>query len=375
MGSPLSRALVALTCLALACTAAPPAAPAVTAPASLAPVGEATGSVPTQTASQPLSPPVLVRVTDGGTHAQRGLYIGLERGYFAEEGLEIELVPSRATPDTIASLVTGELHFGSGGPDPIIFNAALRGVGVKIVAYYIQVGLGDRSTGFSVRKDLIDSGQYRGPADFRGLTVAVTGNGGLQHMFLERVLGWGGLTLADVETVVLSFADTVPAFANGRIDAGFVAEPFTSVAEAQGTAAQVVGIGDVYPGVPGNVMTISPLFAEREPEAARRFVTAHLRGQRDYYRAIQANEGGRDEIIQILSQYTPIKDPKLYDRLLTSPVDPNMTLDPRILDEIQDYYVKFGTLLQRVDVSQVLDRTYADYALARLGRLSEPAGR
>ena len=121
--------------------------------------------------------------------------------------------------------------------------------------------------------------------------------------------------------------------------------------------------------LPGNVMTISPIFAERQPEAARRFITAHLRGQRDYYRAVQRNEGGRDDVVQILIKYTPIKDPKLYEGLLTSPVDPNAVMDPRILNDVEDYYVKFGTVPQKVDIGQVLDRTYVDYALARLGRV------
>ncbi|HWP28116.1 MAG TPA: ABC transporter substrate-binding protein [Chloroflexota bacterium] len=346
-------------------------APVPTAPpVSQAPV-ESTASAATTAplAPPPLHPPVLVKVSDGGTVAHRGLYIGLERGYFAEEGLEIERVPSRGTPDTIAALVTGDLHFGSGGPDPIIFNAALRGVGVKIVTYLIQIGQGDLSSGFVVRKDLVDSGRYQGLEDFRGLTVALPGDGGLQHLFLERLLSRGGLTLADVQTVVLPFPDMVPALANRAIDAAFLAEPFISVAEAQGVAMAVMPMGEIYPGVPGNVMTISPRFAAQHPEAARRYVTAHLRGQRDYYRAVQRNEGGRDEIVQILMKYTPIKDPALYARLLTSPVDPNLTLDAQPLNEIQDYYVKFGTLQQRVDVSQVLDRSYAEYALARLGRL------
>ncbi len=335
--------------------------------ASSAPVTPATTGEPA--APAPLSPPVRVRAIDARTIAHRGVYIALERGYFAEEGLEVELVPTSANPDTIAALVTGELDFSSGGPEPIIFNAAARGVGVKIVAYNVQIGTGDLSSGFLVRKDLLDSGRYQGPQDFRGFTVALPANGGLQHMFLERLVGRGGLTLADVQTVVLPFPETLPAFANGAIDAAFVADPFASIAEAQGVAAQVAPMGDLYPGMPGNVLTISPVFAAREPEAARRYITAHLRGQRDYYRAIQRDEGGRDEIIQILMKYTPIQDPRLYTRLLTSPVDPNMTLDPRPLEEIRDYYLKFGTLQQRVEVSQVLDRSYADYALQRLGRL------
>jgi NitT/TauT family transport system substrate-binding protein len=394
----LGALLVALVCLALSACTAPAAgpAPARAKPAASAPgapvtsvpapatdataagapmtasapaaTGQASASAPGQ-APPPLSPPVMVKVADGGTVAHRGLYIGLERGYFADEGLEIDRIPTTAQTDNVAALVTGELHFASGGPDPIIFNAVQRGVGVRVVLYNIQIGAGDRSSGFVVRKDLLDSGRYRELKDFKGLTVSLPSDGGFQHLFVQRMVAPAGLSLADVETVVLPFADAPAALANKRVDASFVAEPFITVAQSQGSAELVAPMGDVYPGVPGNVLSISPVFAERQPEAARRFVAAYLRGQRDYYRAVQLNEGGRDDIVQILIKYTPIKEPRLYEGLLTSPVDPNAVMDPRILNDVEDWYVRFGTVQQKVDVSQVLDRSYADYALARLGRL------
>jgi NitT/TauT family transport system substrate-binding protein len=345
---------------------APAAAPATAS--TPAATGPAAASAPGQP-PPPLSPPVLVKVADGGTVAHRGLYIGLERGYFADEGLEIDRIPTTAQVDVMAALVTGELHFASGGPDPIIFNAVQRGVGVRVVLYNIQIGQGDRSSGFVVRKDHLESGRYRELKDFKGLTISLPSDGGFQHLFVQRMVGPAGLSLADVETVVLPFADAPAALANKRVDASFLAEPFITVAQSQGSAELVAPMGDVYPGVPGNVLTISPVFAAQQPEAARRFVAAYLRGQRDYYRAVQLNEGGRDEIVQVLIKYTPIKEPRLYEGLLTSPVDPNAVMDPRILNDVEDWYVRFGTVQQKVDIGQVLDRTYADYALGRLGRV------
>jgi NitT/TauT family transport system substrate-binding protein len=322
---------------------------------------------PTQGAPPPLSPPVAIKVGSQGTVAERGIFIALERGYFAEEGLDVDLIPVRT--DQIPLLVTGEIDFSNGGSDPSVFNAVQRGVGVKIVAYNIVIGEHDSSSAFVVRKDLVDGGQYREPSDLKGRTVGVPPASATPMIFLERWLAKGGLALPDVSTVNLPFADLVPALANRGVDAAFLAEPFITISERQGTAVEAAPTGDLYPGMVGNVLTISPVLAERNPEAARRFVTARLRGIRDYYRAIQQNDGGRDEIVQILIKYTPIKDPNLYGRLLTSPVDPNSPLTERPLNELQDYYVQTGAVQQRVDVRQVVDPSYTDYALQRLGRV------
>jgi len=147
-----------------------------------------------------------------------------------------------------------------------------------------------------------------------------------------------------------------------------LAEPFVSAGKARGVVAPVVRLTEVFPGVILQAMLLSPVFAREQPEAARRFVTAHLRGQRDYYRAFIQNDGSRDALVPILTKYTNIKDPDLYGRMGTHGVDPNGAIDLAVLDELQGYYLRYGTQQQRVDSARAMDPSYIDYALQRLGR-------
>jgi hypothetical protein len=50
-------------------------------------------------------------------------------------------------------------------------------------------------------------------------------------------------------------------------------------------------------------------------------------------------------------------------------VDPNGELNEARLDEAQDYFVRIGNHQQRIDLSRVIDYSYRDYALQRLGRV------
>ena len=187
-------------------------------------------------------------------------------------------------------------------------------------------------------------------------------------IFLERWLAKGGLGLTDVQVTNLPFADLVPALANRGVDAAFLAEPFITVAERQGTAVESAPTGDIYPGMVGNVLTVSPVIAERNPEAVRRFVTARLRGIRDYYRAVQRDEGGRDEIVQVLIKHTPVKDASLYGGC--SPPGRSERCHARApADRATGLLRAVGSVPQRIDVAQVMDGSYNDYALGRLGRL------
>src|SRR5205807_1478786 len=78
---------------------APPAAPA--SPAAAQPAAPA--------AVQPLSPPVSLRVGAIGLGGEVGMFLAQERGYFADEGLEVEFVPFRSAAEALPALASGEL--------------------------------------------------------------------------------------------------------------------------------------------------------------------------------------------------------------------------------------------------------------------------
>ena len=54
------------------------------------------------------------------------LWIATKKGFFDQQGLDVELVLLRGMPMTVQALAAGSLHFGSGGPEPYI-EATERG--------------------------------------------------------------------------------------------------------------------------------------------------------------------------------------------------------------------------------------------------------
>ncbi len=361
--------VVGLLVALVACSAppsAPTAKPAAEGPAPAAAAARAPTSPTVPTAVQPLTPPVPVKVGTLGIGSEAAIYIAYERGYFRDEGLEVELIHFARGSEQMAPLATGELHFGSGSPDPSLFNAAARGIGVKIVGINAVVNQDYNATHLVIRKDLIDRGRYRDLHDLRGMTLAVSGAGSVAQIYLEHILARGGLTRDDVTETVVPFPDMLAGLANRGVDAAWITEPYLNVAESEGLAQRVIGMADVYRGLIVQALLLSPVFARDQPEAARRFVTAHLRGARDYYHGMIRGEG-KDAIIQILTKHTNIKDPAQYARIGTHGVAVNGEIDEQILSDMQDYFVRYGTQQQKVDVMQVVDLSYLNYALARLG--------
>jgi NitT/TauT family transport system substrate-binding protein len=354
--------------------AAPPKpAQAPTAAPAAAPTGAA--AAPSAQAARPtvgpLNPPVSVKVGVTGIAPEAAIYQAVERGYFQDEGLDVELVPVRGITEQIGLLATGQLQLGNGGVDPGLFNAAQRDIGLKFITTLVSSS--EQNPGAAamlVRQELVDSGQYQGYRDLKGLTIAVSALGTTSQMHVERGLAKGGLTVDDVNVVAMSFPDMLTALGNKAIDAAWEVEPFLAIANSRGIAHTVFQAGDVFPGALGVVMVISPQFAAEQPEAARRYMTGYLRATRDYYRAFVSNENpaGREEFYQVLMKHTPVKDAALYPLMSWSGVDPNGGLDERMLDEMQDYLYQKGTIREKVDPSRVVDHSYANYAVERLGR-------
>jgi NitT/TauT family transport system substrate-binding protein len=361
--------LVAAAGLLTACV---PAAPA-TAPTTAPPGAPTPAPAPTPAQKAPAAAATLVTVKYGnlGIAPEAGIYIAIDRGYFREEGVEVELQKFNSGAEQTPLLATGQLHFGAGGPDPSLFNAVGRGIDLKLVNHNALVTAGDASAALVVRKDLIDAGRYRGPADLKDLKVGVNIEKTTSQLYVERFLHKGGLTVADVSLVQIAFPDMVPALGNKAIDAGWAVEPFVTIGQVQNIARAVGPMAEVYPGAVTMVLMLSPTFARQEPEATQGFVTAHLRGQRDYYRAFLKDEGGKEAIIQTLTRYTPVKDPAVYARLGFHGVDPNGELNRVTLEEMQDYFLRIGSQEKKLDLNTLIDSSYVDRATQRLGRLAQ----
>jgi NitT/TauT family transport system substrate-binding protein len=261
------------------------------------------------------------------------------------------------------------VQFGSSSLDPAVLNAVARGINIKILQDKARFRAESGTAALMARADLYDSGELNELSEIRGKTIGVLGRNLTPDYYMETAFKKVGLTLDDVEFSLMQLTDMPVALANKAVDAAWMYEPLLTTMVLRGLATPLIDAGQIVPDEYPQVLYASEAFIQENPEAVRRFVTAHLRGQRDYYRAVIKDEGGKDEVFQILARHTAVKDLALYPRMGMHAVDPNGGMDERILDDYQDYFVKAGTQQRKIDLTKVIDRTYVDYALERLGRL------
>jgi NitT/TauT family transport system substrate-binding protein len=349
---------------AVATTAAPTSAAPSAAP--VAPT-RAVPAAPAGAALPPLNPSVTVRVGALSSISDSGIYIGLERGYYRELGLavQVETIPD---PNAISTAVAAnQLAVGGFGVNANPFQVAARGIGIKMVADKGSFRPGFGFAGLLARQDLYDGGQLRTPADVRGRTVTKLAPCDSSDPWFERLFARGGFTRDDVEFQLMPFPDVTAALANRAVEVGWQLEPLITLAADRGIATEFVTADEIYPNQQIAAIFYSPDFAA-DTDAAQRFMIGYVRALRDYNDAFGPRHQGRPAIAQILAKHTTVKDITLYDRITPAGLDPDGHLNvPGVRDDLA-LFQRLGCVTgELADVSRVVDESFVNYAVGVLG--------
>ena len=356
----------------LACAPAQPATGATPPPAATRPPSGAAAVATTapSPAAAPIVPPAPATVRLGLMYSasDAGLLIALERGYYREQGIEVELEQFGAAAQMLGPLGAAQIDAGGTAITPGFLNAFARGVRVRVVADKGSTEPGWGYQGIAIRRPLWDAGTVRGPADLRGRKVAIPSVASSAEVGLDRGLRLGGIGVREVDLTQLSFPDMPPALASGAIDGALIIEPFLTRVEADGTAVVWKREDEYYPNHQIALMYYSEPFATERAEVARRFMVAYLRGTRDYNDGFRRGDSTRrQEAIAALVKHTTVKDPALYERMAMPALHPDGEIHIESLRENYEYWVANGYQEERVTITDLVDSSFIRFAQQQLG--------
>lgn len=301
-----------------------------------------------------------------GFLSDAGIFIAIEKGYFEEQHIQVELRRFGSATDQVELLANGTLDIGSGALGPELFNAIARGLPIRMVADKGSLNPGFGFNVFVVRRDLLDSGRVKTAADLKGLTLGTESLVSNVLVEYEALLQSGGLTLDDVTFAVLPQTEAPAALAGKELDATIVAEPFGTIIESQGVGKIFVTMDKLVPDFQIAPIFYSPAFAEGRRDVAVRWMAAYLKGLRFYNEAFD-DPAKKEELVQILIKHTPVQDPMLYERMIY----PGLAADGRVnadsIMEQQRFLHERGMVPRLVPVEQIVDHSFVEEALAMLG--------
>ena len=282
--------------------------------------------------------------------------IGVDDGYFSEQGIELKLVPFEASSDILTALLAGQIDFSSETLSAGAINAVAQSDNLRFVA---EKGFVDPASTcpyqvIVARDDLLKDGFINNPENVKGLKFVMT-PASIFEYGMEVQLANLGLTSLDVEIIsITSQPDRLEALKNDAVDVVTSAEPWITRTKQSGAGDTWVSFGELTPFLPQGVVIYGENLTSN-PDVGNRFMVAYLRAIQQY------NEGKTDRNIEIISAYT-----QLSPEDLESACWPTVAADGRTHPDAwmpyQEWMVSKGYLEAVVPFEKLWDAQFVDFA-------------
>ena len=218
--------------------------------------------------------PVRVRVSEV-THSvfYAPQYAAMALGFFADEGLEIDLMNGGGADKVMTSVLTGEVDIGLAGPEACIY-VLLEG---RRDAPRVFAQLTQCDGSFIVGRQAEDFAWQ----NLRGKTILGGRKGGMPEMTLEYVMRKNGVIPHEDATVDTSvqFNMMAGAFTGGQGDYVTLFEPTATQIERAGKGYILASIGQESGEIPYTAYFANKSWLQENADTAQRFVNAIAKAQ------------------------------------------------------------------------------------------------
>ena len=235
------------------------------------------------------------------------LTVAERKGYFKDEGLEVEIPDFPGGARALQALVGGSADLVSGAYEHTI-NMAAKKQPIKAVVLQARYS----SIVLLMPKD--KAAKYKGPQDLKGLKVGVTAPGSSTNMFVNNILAKGGFKPTDISVVgVGTGSGAFAAMDKGEIDALSNLDPVVTQLEATGKFTAVAdsrtekGMKDIYGGdYMASVIYTTDEFIRKYPNTVQAVVNAMVRADKWIAKATP------QEVVELMPAEYKAGNPSLY---------------------------------------------------------------
>jgi NitT/TauT family transport system substrate-binding protein len=197
-------------------------------------------------------------------------YYAKENGFFDKAGLDVEITPSAATAAIAAAVVTGTYDIAYATVSTLA-TAHAKGIPFVIIAPAGVIN-GTKAVG-SIMVQAHSTIQT--PKDLNGKIFGTSGLNTLAEYLPRAWVDKNGGDSSTMKFIEIPFPQIGEALAAGRIDAGYLVEPFVTIAK-QRNQARFLATGDdaIAPVYLASAWYATAAWAKAHPDLVARFATA-----------------------------------------------------------------------------------------------------
>jgi NitT/TauT family transport system substrate-binding protein len=295
--------------------------------------------------------------------ANGAILLAMEKGYFKEVGIKVQLEDLQSSATAMASLAQGQLNIIAGGVSAGYFNALEKNLPIIITVDRVTTPIRHN---LMIRPDLKD--QIKEIKDLKGKVIASNAPGSISTYEIGKILAKAGVAFTEVEIKNIPFGQYAVALTNKAVDAALTIPPFTYNFVDNNIALPFAAPDDIVQPSPLTIAVnlTNTDWAKANEQLVRGYYLALMRGVRDY---CQAYHGGstRKELIDILVKTGTEKREQLLHKYPWPARNLNGKLNVASLLDVQDWYVQNNFTRTKFPAERLVDNSYVDYANQKLG--------
>ncbi|HOQ01684.1 MAG TPA: ABC transporter substrate-binding protein [Acetivibrio clariflavus] len=286
-------------------------------------------------------------------------YVALNKGFFEEEGLKIELTSGQGADKVMTAVLSDQVDIGFSGPEAAIY---VYNEGKEDYAV-VFAQLTKRDGSFLVSRNPEPDFKW---SNVRGKTIIGGRKGGVPEMTLEYVLKKNNIIPGKdvyIDTSV-QFALMGPAFTGGKGDYVTLFEPVASAVEKEGKGYIVASIGAESGEIPYTAYYAKKSYIEKNKDVIDKFTRAIYKGQK------WVEENSPEEIAKVIQPSFPDSDldilttvAKRYKEIDAWCKDPIMSKES--LELLQKVMKEAGELEKEAKYEDLVTTEFAEKSMGK----------
>ena len=269
------------------------------------------------------------------------IMIANSEGFFREEGIEVEYVPSLSSQEELVALVTGDIDVEPGPIHAGFLSAIAQGAKVKIVA-----GQGDLAGAACTYYGIVRRKELHTPSSVKRARAS---QDGMTRYMTSRMLGQEGIDIRNLEVMRLPDAVLARSLQSGSIDAVAASEP--ALTRLKRIAPLWLSAQKTLPGFQWGTIAFGERLLHRDRDTGARFIRAYARGVEQYQR------GKTDRNVGIISMATG-ETPELIREACWLSFRTDLRVNWDSIEEFQAWANKKGMMEKTVTADQAMDSAF-----------------
>lgn len=284
------------------------------------------------------------------------MYVAIEEGYFADEGIDLELVTGFGADKTMTAVLSGSADIGFMGSEASIYTYN-EGANDYVVNF---AQLTQRAGNFLVARKEMPDFKWE---DLKGKNVLGGRKGGMPEMVFEYILKQNNIDPQKDVNIdqSIDFGSTAAAFSGGQGDYSVEFEPSATALEKEKDGYVVASLGTDSGYVPYTAFSAKQSYIKENPEVIQGFTNALQKGM-DF---VQSHKP--DEIASVIEPQFKETDIDTITTIVTRYYEQdtwkdNLVFEKESFELLQDILEDAGELVKRAPYEELVNVEFAQTA-------------